>query len=74
MKGAAPRRGAAATDGPGPDLGPDPGPGAGFCQSTVYGDGGWFSFHDSSNNSSNNSSSSTRDLFLINLMFNRLHI
>ena len=33
LKGAAPRGGAAATNGPGPD--PDPGPGARFCQSTA---------------------------------------
>ena len=42
---AAPLRGAAPFNGPGPDPDPglDPGTGAGFCQSTVYGDGGWFS-------------------------------
>ena len=41
---AAPRRGAALSSGLGPDLdlGLDPGTGAGFCQSTVYVDGGWF--------------------------------
>ena len=42
-KAVAPRGGAAATDGIGPDPGPAHETRAGFWQSAVYGDGGWFS-------------------------------